>query len=105
MKVDVRYGLAGSLAILEGCMNFEQRNGIPLNVDYLTCYGERVCTVRFFNDATDVLDGSDEGGQLGRCEVGQSGYDTRRYDEDVLRWLSGRCDGRNKPTHVLVQLA
>ena len=39
-------------------MNFKQPNH---RWDYLTCYGERVCTVCFFNGTTDVLDGAHEG--------------------------------------------
>lgn len=39
-----------------------------------------------------MLDGADEGRQLGRCEVRQSRDDTSGYDENVLEWLSPRND-------------
>lgn len=60
MEVDVGYGLPRSLAVLEMVDEFRTAKSL-LRWDYLTCYGERVCTVFFFNDTTDMLDGTHEG--------------------------------------------
>ena len=61
MEVDVGYGLARSPAVLEMGKDEFRTAESPLGWDYLTCYGERVCTVCLFNHRSDALDRADEG--------------------------------------------